>query len=106
MYSAILVACSFFFPSQQHQLTSSGGDNFFTATSVSIQTAPPLSTFVMPQPPLTPSDTHFDPKASPQVKAWHTRSGHVLVKPEIDGKVLGFMMLDTGNPTLSDRLPF
>lgn len=50
----------------------------------------------MPDPPLTPPDTQFDPEVPPSVQAWHTRSGHVLVLPKIDGKEIGYMMLDTG----------
>lgn len=91
-----VVQCSFHFPSQHHQLTPSGGNNYFTATSVKLETVPQLSTFAMPQPPLTPPDTHFDPQASRVVQAWHTRSGHVLVQPSINGRSLGYMMLDTG----------
>lgn len=53
----------------------------------------------MPDPPLTPPDTQFDPRAPPAVQAWHTRSGHVLVLPKIDGKEIGYMMLDTGSHT-------
>ena len=51
----------------------------------------------MPEPPLTPPDTQFDPQVPPDVQAWHTRSGHVLVLPKIDGKEIGYMMLDTGS---------
>ena len=50
----------------------------------------------MPEPPLLPHDTAFDPEASAEVQAWHTRSGHVLIKAQINGKDAGYMMLDTG----------
>ncbi len=50
----------------------------------------------MPEPPLTPQDTKFDPQLPATVLAWHTRSGHVLVKPKLNGQDVGYMMLDTG----------
>ena len=93
----MLLACSFFFPTKHHHLAPSGTYNIFTTTAASTSPAPQLSTFVMPEPPLTPPDTRFDPNVPPDVQAWHTRSGHVLVLPKLDGKEMGYMMLDTGN---------
>lgn len=76
----------------------------FTTTAASTSLGPQLSTFVMPEPPLTPPDTHFDPEVPSAVQAWHTRSGHVLVLPRIDGKEIGYMMLDTGDDSLHPDL--
>ena len=90
------VARSFFFPTHHIHLMPSGGKDTFTATSASISLAPKLADFVMPQPPLTPHDTEFDPQAAATVSAWHTRSGHVLVKPKVNGQDIGYMLLDTG----------
>lgn len=50
----------------------------------------------MPEPPLTPLDTKFHPQSPSTIQAWHTRSGHVLVQPKINGQGIGYMMLDTG----------
>ena len=90
------VARSFFFPTHHIHLMPSGGKDTFTATSASISLAPKLADFIMPQPPLTPHDTVFDPQAAATVSAWHTRSGHVLVKPMVNGQAIGYMLLDTG----------
>ena len=90
------VARSFFFPTHHIHLMPSGGKDTFTATSASISLAPKLADFIMPQAPLTPHDTVFDPQAAATVSAWHTRSGHVLVKPKVNGQDIGYMLLDTG----------
>ena len=74
----------------------SGGQDSFTATSASTSMAPKLADFVMPQSPLTPHDTVFDPQAPATVSAWHTRSGHVLVQAKVNGQDIGYMLLDTG----------
>ncbi|DBA75380.1 TPA: hypothetical protein ACH3X1_010646 [Trebouxia sp. C0004] len=87
---------NFFFPTDHIHLTPSGGNSTFTAMSASTSLAPKLSDFVMPEPPLTPQDTKFDPQLPATVPAWHTRSGHVLVQPKLNGQNVGYMMLDTG----------
>lgn len=87
---------NFCFPTEHIHLTPSGGNNTFTATSASTSLAPKLSDFVMPEPPLTPQDTTFNPQLPATVPAWHTRSGHVLVQPKLNGQDVGYMMLDTG----------
>jgi hypothetical protein len=53
----------------------------------------------MPPPPLLPPDSEFNlawsENGAYECRGWRTRSGHVLVKPLIDGQECGYMLLDT-----------
>jgi hypothetical protein len=42
------------------------------------------------------NDVHFDSKASPRLEVKRAVTGHVLVKPRIDGLDLGWFVFDTG----------
>jgi hypothetical protein len=42
------------------------------------------------------NDVHFDPKASARLEVKRAVTGHVLVKPRIDGLDLGWFVFDTG----------
>ena len=52
--------------------------------------------FVIPPIDITPKDTRFEPEEGGSIPAWWTSSGHLVVEPCIDGRKLGFMILDTG----------
>jgi Aspartyl protease len=43
-----------------------------------------------------PDDTRFNPVASPNVEVKRARTGHVLVRPKVDGLDLGWFIFDTG----------
>ncbi len=43
-----------------------------------------------------PDDTRFDLVASPNVEVKRARTGHVLVRPKVDGLDLGWFIFDTG----------
>jgi hypothetical protein len=56
-----------------------------------------LARFAMPPAPLLPADAAFDAALPPSAPAWLTPSGHLLVRPSIDGAPpAGFFLLDTG----------
>jgi hypothetical protein len=42
------------------------------------------------------TDVHFDPNVSPRLEVKRAVTGHVLVKPRIDGLNLGWFVFDTG----------
>jgi len=48
------------------------------------------------KPDTRPHDTRFDPHASARVEAMKTVTGHILVRPEVDGNDLGWFVLDSG----------
>ncbi len=50
----------------------------------------------MPQPPLVPADARFLSGVPAATPAWFCPSGHIAVRPTINGQQAGFMMLDTG----------
>lgn len=68
------------------------------------------SPYAMPEMPLLPEDAAFLAEASNAVPAWFTPSGHVLVKPSINGQEVGLFILDTGascfviEPAVAERL--
>jgi hypothetical protein len=43
-----------------------------------------------------PEDTHFDPKKSSRLEVKRARTGHILVRPRIDGQEVGWFIFDTG----------
>jgi hypothetical protein len=44
----------------------------------------------------SPADTRFDPSRGPELEVKRTRTGHLIVKPEIDGEDIGWFIFDTG----------
>ena len=53
--------------------------------------------FEVPEVPLFPPDTSFDPSAGGEFEYVQARSGHIVVKPKINGEAIpGMMILDTG----------
>ncbi|GAB4813185.1 hypothetical protein N2152v2_000231 [Parachlorella kessleri] len=64
----------------------------------------------MPQPPLVPADARFLSGVPAATPAWFCPSGHIAVRPTINGQQAGFMMLDTGasgfviDPAAADQL--
>ncbi len=43
-----------------------------------------------------PNDTRFAPNIPPQVPLLRTRTGHLLVRPRLDGRDVGWFILDSG----------
>jgi len=84
-------------PAEVVHLGAAGGQHCYRTVSVerSRPSLPPGS-FAMPPAPIRPADTSYLPGEPARVKAWHARSGHVLVKPKINGREVGYMILDTG----------
>ena len=52
--------------------------------------------FVLPAMPSMPPGCTWMPDVSSSTPAWYTRSGHMLVRPIIDGVEVGYMILDSG----------
>jgi hypothetical protein len=50
----------------------------------------------MPRPPALPAGTRYLPGVPAATPAWYCPSGHILVRPTINGRQAGYMMLDTG----------
>jgi len=82
------------FPKTYHSL--SGNDGVETYTIESIQAAP---TFVVnPYTPLVtpPSDVAFDDKLPAELEVMRAKTGHLLVKPKVNGKDVGWFIFDSG----------
>jgi hypothetical protein len=43
-----------------------------------------------------PADTRFDAQREPSLEVKRTRTGHLIVRPEIDGEDIGWFIFDTG----------
>jgi predicted aspartyl protease len=52
------------------------------------------STYSMPD--LSPADISYDTAISPSIETKRAQSGHILVHPRIDGKDVGWFILDSG----------
>jgi hypothetical protein len=63
---------------------------------LSIRSAPAAPVGVYDPVTIRPDDTRFDPTAPPDVAVKRARTGHVLVRPRIDGLDLGWFIFDTG----------
>jgi hypothetical protein len=79
-----------------HHSVSSGGANWVSVSDVRSEPVASFVSYVMPVTPRRPLDTRFDPREGPGVPAWWTPSGHLLVRPIVNGQQTGFMVLDTG----------
>src|SRR5205085_6511754 len=62
-------------------------------------------------PAARPDDTRFAPGPSPAVAVKRVATGHLFVRPEVNGKDVGWFALDTGSgvgmsvaPGVADRL--
>jgi hypothetical protein len=56
-----------------------------------------IDVFRVPHVPLFPPDTSFEMEAGKEIDYFQSRSGHIVVKPKINGKeIKGMMILDTG----------
>lgn len=77
------------------ETTSSGGLKITTRTE-SVQDAPAF--IRSPYEPVLgpPADAHFDPAAPAALEIKRAPTGHLLVRPTIDGKELGWFIFDTG----------
>lgn len=70
--------------------------------------ADPGSRYAMAPAPAT--DVHFDPEISPSVELKRVLSGHLLVHPLVDGRDVGWFILDSGagqiciDPKVADEL--
>ena len=57
-----------------------------------------------------PDDTQFNPEASPDVVVKRAKTGHILVRPKVDGQEIGWFIFDTGaagtviDPTAAAKL--
>src|SRR5262249_12869774 len=63
---------------------------------LSIRSALPAPSGVYDPVTTRPDDTRFDPTAPPGVAVQRARTGHVLVRPKVDGLDLGWFIFDTG----------
>jgi hypothetical protein len=75
-----------------HRVTRDGATTFrFDSYELASRTLP--SPFA---PPLgLPEDTYVDVSIDPEVKVMRVRSGHLLVRPTLDGEDIGWFALDT-----------
>lgn len=97
--------CRLKYPTHARLMGETGGDTFALTTVHGAVQQCSLNSYVMPALVLRPDDTQFDESLPPEVPAWHTVSGHVLVRPLIDGRDLGFMIMDTGTYGYAFFLP-
>jgi len=80
----------------------------FTVTDAKGSKDPGIKAFAMPK--WTAKDTSFDPKKLALVETKKAFSGHILVHPLVEGKDVGWFILDTGaevmviDPKVADKL--
>lgn len=82
------------FPKTHHALSGSDGVESYTIES--IQAAP---TFIRnPYAPLItpPIDVIFDDKQPAELEVMRAKTGHLLVKPKVNGKEVGWFIFDSG----------
>ena len=90
------------YPQHTVQVASGGGQNEYWANKCYLRGAEeksegPFDIFTVPEVPIFPSDTSFDSEARREIDYFQARSGHIVVKPQINGKdIPGMMILDTG----------
>eukprot|EP00884_Botryococcus_braunii_P009735 jgi/Botrbrau1/18763/Bobra.0386s0085.2 len=88
---------SLHFPTETHHSFAHGGaTNRLCTSTVKPETTASMTCYGMPVSPLRPADTWFNPRLCPEVAAWWAPSGHLLVRPMVNGQVAGFMIVDTG----------
>lgn len=93
-WSGIMEFSGVKFPKTHHSL--SGNDGVETYTIESIQAAP---TFVLnPFAPIItgPTDVVFDDKLPAELEVMRAKTGHLLVKPKVNGKDVGWFIFDSG----------
>jgi len=99
------------FPKESVHVASAGGTHNFVVES-SEYAAPNSDALLyrIPVVPPVPHGTSYSTDDAWVVPAWRSASGHVLVKPKIDGKEVGLFILDTGasgfvvEPSTADKL--
>uniref|UniRef100_A0A7S2T4G4 Aspartic peptidase n=1 Tax=Chloropicon primus TaxID=1764295 RepID=A0A7S2T4G4_9CHLO len=90
------------YPRHTVQVASGGGKNEYWATECYLRDANEekegsFDLFTVPEVPLFPPDTSFDADMKGEIDYFQARSGHIVVKPKINGKEIpGMMILDTG----------
>ena len=105
--SAASSAVEVVYPREVIQVASGGGKNEYWAASACVEAGPAPGKhgldldarrlFDPPPIPIFPEDASFDPNAGCEVPYTQARSGHILVRPRINGReVDGVMILDTG----------
>lgn len=77
-------------------ITSSEGGLTNTVNLDKVERAPTFIRSPYVKPPWTPTDTRFDPTASSSIEMKRTFTGHILVHPLVDGKDVGWFILDSG----------
>jgi predicted aspartyl protease len=80
------------FPGRVVQTLPAGVSHVLDASSVGERRA--AGRFSMPE--HAPRDVRFDPGVPPRVEVERAPTGHLLVRPRIDGRDVGWFILDTG----------
>lgn len=83
-------------PTQVHHYIYSGGHHRYAADACSTAPAADPATYALPHCPLLPGDTTYDAGAPRDVPAWRSSSGHILVDLQLNGRLAGYAILDTG----------
>lgn len=88
--------CRHWFSRSYRHRMAAGSENCLVVTGHETLTSWRPTAFVPPRSLLTPLDTTFDPPTGGSMPGWWTSSGHIVVKPRINGHELGYLILDTG----------
>lgn len=81
----------FWFP---HRIEITEAGMAYTMDFTRAQASADATMYSMPK--WTASDTRFDPSAPAHVETMKSRSGHLLVRPYVGGKSVGWFLFDTG----------
>ncbi|MEW5316892.1 MAG: hypothetical protein WDW38_008233 [Sanguina aurantia] len=85
------------YPSGCLHKADAGDSHTYNTASAVLQPTQVTNPFVMPKTPLLPLDTSYDTSLPSDVRVWRAASGHLLVRPCINGSDShGYMLLDTG----------
>jgi len=82
------------FPASASQTLPSGGQGIYRFSRAERVAEVDPKTFALG--PWTPDDSRFDPAVPAQLEAKRALTGHVLVRPLIDGQDVGWFIFDTG----------
>ena len=88
--------CRHWFADEHVHATSAGQKEISTLSKAEVLSCWTENEFCMPPIRALPPDTEYKTKHKGTMKAWWSSSGHIVVKPVLNGTEGVYMILDTG----------